>query len=134
MQNKRKRWKWIVPLLVLLVGYLVLLHLPQLFIKKQFQHQAFHIYSNTPLLKDPATLLVLDEVLAKLKQSYFYNPDQQHHLFFVRGTFYEKMVRSIGYRNVEYALDIQKITFPNLMNMTKEDALKIDKQIQDSFH
>ncbi|MFK7808530.1 MAG: hypothetical protein AB8F74_12065 [Saprospiraceae bacterium] len=102
-KTNRLKSKIVFSAILLIIGYVVLLHLPQVFISKQFEYKSLHIHSNQSLKLDDESKAVLDLVLENIGSSAYYKMGQEHHLFFVHGTLYEKMVRSIGYKNMAFA-------------------------------
>lgn len=87
-------------IILLLIAGIISLQFPELFIKKQFEYDAYVIYSNTPINEDENTHKSLNEVTRRLKNSAFYNPDQRFKLFFIKGTTYESIVQFLGAKQI----------------------------------
>lgn len=103
MKHKKR---WIKALSILVLGVLLLLgllHFPKLFIKKRFDYQSFHIYAHQDIVFSNTAQTTLDAVLKNLKESHFYKQDQTFHLFFIQGSFYEKLLRLFGRKNMAFA-------------------------------
>jgi len=73
---------------------------PSIFIDKKFDHNAFTIYSNNELQLNESIKNVLDSVQLNLDQSRFHRENLHLELYFVQGTFYEKLIRIFGVKNI----------------------------------
>jgi hypothetical protein len=89
-------------LAVFLIGF-GLLQFPEVFFEKKLDYKAFRIYANDAINQTEDVNIVLDAVLENLQQSDFYLEGQTFKLFFIRGSFYERLIRLIGKKNMAFA-------------------------------
>ncbi|MEM7104963.1 MAG: hypothetical protein AAF502_17635 [Bacteroidota bacterium] len=95
--------KVILSALFLLVLTVVIVQFPKLFIGKVGAYKSFTIYSNKAIEIDESVKIVLDSVLSNLQESAFHNDDNRFELFFIKGTFYEKLIRLLGRKNIAFS-------------------------------
>ncbi len=87
-----------IVLVILIIGLTILglLQFPQLFINKKLEYKSFKLYSKNSIELTNELKNVLDSVIVNIKRSSFYQEDQVFELYFVKGTFYESMVKLLG--------------------------------------
>lgn len=119
-----------ISIVVLALLFFILIHLPQLFIQKNFQYKAFHIYSNTEIPLDKSVKTYLDSVQVSLEKSDFYNGQQEHHLYFVHNSFYEKMIRLIGRKNMAFAFQGNNQVYSAIPDFEKGIIHRNDNEIE----
>lgn len=85
---------------VLILGLLGITQFPNLFINQAITYKSFKIYSNDNLELTTSVKSVLDAVLTNISQSDFQKEENRFELYFVNGTFYEKIIRLFGVRNM----------------------------------
>ena len=73
-----------------------LLQFPELFLNKNLEYKSFELYSKNSIELNSELKSVLDSVIVNIKRSYFYQEDQIFELYFVKGTFYESIVKLFG--------------------------------------
>ncbi len=95
--------KVVIGLVVLVLLLIGLAQFPHWFIKQQFNYRGFVVYSNAEIQPDEPVQAVFDAVQANLEESVFASSEDQFHLFFIRGTMYEKLIRAFGRRNMAFA-------------------------------
>jgi len=94
-----------------------LLQFPEIFIDEQLRYKSFELYSKDSIISNSELENVLDSVMVNLKRSHFYQEDQIFELYFIKGTFYEKLVRLFGADNLASAQYDKHIYFgsPNFV-------------------
>ena len=86
--------------ILLLIG---LVEYPNLFIKKIGKYKSFEIYSNEKIELGHSFETILDSVLINLNESQFKGEKDKYELYFVRGSFYEKLIRLLGMKNIAFS-------------------------------
>ncbi|MBX2870665.1 MAG: hypothetical protein KTR30_01155, partial [Saprospiraceae bacterium] len=92
--------KWIVfssSLLLLLIGFVALLHFPQVLVSKVLDHGSFTVYSPTPLEAPEEWRILLDSAAVVLEKSDLHSPEQRYLLFMAKGTSYESLLKWVGW-------------------------------------
>lgn len=100
--------KNIIRLVIFCISVIILIftlaHFPSLFFRKNFNYKSFQIhYSKQEIILDENVKSCLDSVDSILRKSPLFNQGQKHHLYFTRGTTYEKIMRLIGKKNMAFA-------------------------------
>jgi len=90
----------IIAIVFLLVLFLGALQFPSLFIDFQLEYQGYELYASEPLELTDDIRGVLDSVTSILEKSEFYREDQVLELYFIKGSFYEKMAEFLGAKNI----------------------------------
>lgn len=107
-----KRIKIIVVfVLTILLVILGLLQFPKLFISKTTSYGSFELYSNTPIAIQPEVTAILDAVEQNIQQSHFYDPNQVFELYFIKDTFYEKLLKLFGTNHMASSLFDKQLYF-----------------------
>ena len=88
---------------VFLITLIGLAQFPNLFIKKNFTYKSFEIYSNQEIELDEHVENILDSVIVNLDKSDFKKESHKYELYFIRGTFYEKLIRLFGRKNMAFS-------------------------------
>ena len=88
--------KFIILLSLFIITILGLLQFPGLFLDKKIEYKSFELYSKDPINPSQELHNILDSVLINLKRSQFYQDDQIFELYFIGGSFYERLVKLFG--------------------------------------
>lgn len=85
---------------LLILGIIGLVQFPNLFINKELTYKSFEIYSNDNIELTVSVKAVLDSVLSNIEQSPFQKDEFIYELYFVGDSFYEKVIRLFGMKNM----------------------------------
>jgi hypothetical protein len=87
-------------IITIIILTIVIIQFPRLFIDRQFEYSLFKIHSNDRIELNEDVKNILDSVLINLTQSDFYNDKEIFELYFVKDTFYEKLISVFGMNNI----------------------------------
>lgn len=88
---------------LLILSIVGLVQYPHLFIQKIGEYESFEIYSNEDIKIDESVKNILDSVSVNLNKSQFVGTEDIHELYFIRGSFYEQLIRLFGRKNIAFS-------------------------------
>lgn len=83
-------------ILLLVIATMGVLQFPEAFVPKQLDYKNFELYSKDSIVLNDDLIKVLDSVIVNIKKSEFYQGDQVFELYFIKGTFYERVAQLFG--------------------------------------